>query len=464
MHRLVAVALLFFCLVPAIALAQTEPLRLDSPANIDLAGPAAIKLGGLAANERVDVHVLRRLQRWVPQADGVWGPSQVVLHAWGRVAADRNGRINTRRAIPEMGTYARPSAAALLWSGFPQGAPELAATQDVTALGATLNGDQALLVVTRAGEVILTQPLTLETGPGIETMIVRAPGLVGVFAAPPGPQPAPTIIALHGSEGGTLEAAADTARRFARWGFATLAVTYFTTSWSPPIEEVARAHEEIPLEMIDRARAWLAERPEVDRERIGLWGVSKGAEFAALAATRFPWIKAATTCVGSDIVWAGYGRMEESARNYSSWSFAGAPMPFVPLIPSVQNDPRWRTNTDRYLASRAAAPREVLAAARIPIERARARFLFIGSDRDEVWASGAMSREMFHSRQTTRRGDDQLLVFANAGHQVCGDGTWPVRLYGQQSPAPALKSLDAEGEAAEDAWKATIWFLKGALS
>jgi dienelactone hydrolase len=463
MHRLVAAALLFFCLAPGIALAQTEPPRLNSSASIDLAGPAAIKLAGLAPNERVDVHVLRRLQRWAPQADGAWGPSQVVLHAWGRVAADRNGRINMRRAIPEMGTYARPSAAALLWSGFPQGAPELGATQDVSALGATLNSDQALLVVTRAGEVILTQPLKLETVPGIETMVVRAPGLVGVFAAPPGPKPAPTIIALHGSEGGNLDVAADQARRFARWGFATLAVTYFTTSWSPPIEGVTTAHDRIPLEMIDRARAWLAERPEVDRKRIGLWGVSKGAEFAALAATRFQWVKAVVPCVGSDVVWEGYGRQGAPVQGYSSWSAAGAPVQYVPLIPFVANDPRWRTNTDRYLASRAAMPREVLAAARIPIERARARFLFIGSDRDEVWASGAMSREMFHSRQATRPGDDQLLVFALAGHQICGDGTWPVRLYGQQAQDPTLKNLNAEGEAAEDAWKATIWFFKGAL-
>ena len=44
-----------------------------------------------------------------------------------------------------------------------------------------------------------------------------------------------------------------------------------------------------------------------DVTRLGVYGHSKGAEYAELAATRLPWIDAVVACVPTDVVWEGYG-------------------------------------------------------------------------------------------------------------------------------------------------------------
>jgi pimeloyl-ACP methyl ester carboxylesterase len=67
----------------------------------------------------------------------------------------------------------------------------------------------------------------------------------------------------------------------------------------------------------------------VDASRIGVVGTSQGAEFALLAAVRYPWIKALLAVVPSDIVWEGWGPGAQSGER-ASFSWQGQGINFLP--------------------------------------------------------------------------------------------------------------------------------------
>jgi pyrimidine operon attenuation protein/uracil phosphoribosyltransferase len=135
-------------------------------------------------------------------------------------------------------------------------------------------------------------------------------------------------------------------------------------------------------------------------------------------------------------------------------------LPFI-AIPAIDpSGQRWRTNTARYEDGWQAASPQLRAAAAIPIEKASGRILFIGADRDEVWASGRMARAaMARLRRFGRANHGELLVFPNSGHMICGDGVYPGKVYSTQQSERWAKSLLAEGEDQTTAWDQTLSFL-----
>jgi dienelactone hydrolase len=74
---------------------------------------------------------------------------------------------------------------------------------------------------------------------------------------------------------------------------------------SNPIAGLPTALNRIPVEILERARAWLRARPEADVQRLGVVGASKGGEFALVLASIYDWIGAVVAFVPSDTVWQG---------------------------------------------------------------------------------------------------------------------------------------------------------------
>ena len=93
-------------------------------------------------------------------------------------------------------------------------------------------------------------------------------------------KPHPAILMLHGSEGGDAGYSDLQAIALAKQGFTVLAFDYFGKSEGLPKElanvEIHRA--------VDAAH-WLAGTPDVDGKKVGLFGVSRGAEQALLLAS-----------------------------------------------------------------------------------------------------------------------------------------------------------------------------------
>jgi dienelactone hydrolase len=389
----------------------------------------------------------------------------MLLHVWADVRADARGIVDMDVAQPLAGSYRRPDGFGLLWSGYPRGDEALPKAVPADLYG--LDGEPAgtiVLRLERSGSVVSSATFrVIEEAAETRFESVARPGLNGVFAARAGGRRLPTVLVLHGSEGGNAVRARAAAAYYAARGFAALAINYFAWPYER-VPELPVVHMNVSVETIEHARDWLAGRPEVDGRRIGIVGASKGAEFALVAASRYDWITAVVACVPSDVVWQGYGRDVSPEERASSWSVSGVPVPYVPLYRESPERPfDYVDNTARYERSRRDHPAEA-SAARIPVERSNAQFLLIGSDRDEVWASGRMIRTIVESMGNSGKGANvRSLIFPTAGHQVCGVGSSPIRLYSSQSSDPAAKDVTDEGEAATRSERARLEFLTAAL-
>ena len=455
----------------AALLGATAPPMLETPPVVS-GLPPRFAVSGAEPGSTVRLHLVRRFSRWEPDAKGAWVAKPQMIHAWGDYRTDARGRVDLSTARPMRGTYSGAEPAGLLWSGLRQGDARLEKVGPATLYDLGKEGE-ARLTLTHDGGVVASAPLTFVEPPGLFVAGVQRPELNGVFAAPAGSKALPTVILLHGSEGGGAAEARALAVRYAGQGFAALALNYF--AWDlKGLEGVPTAHVNLPIELIAVARDWLATRPEADVGRIGLYGHSKGAEFAEVAAVRFPWIRAVAACVPTDVVWEGYGADDERNRPEhrspmpsvaSSWSWQGKLLSYVPLRPFVTGPANpYFDNTERYELSRRDHPVEAKDAA-IPLERTHARVLLLGGGRDEVWASGAMTTRLQARMRSAGRGRQvEAVVYPAAGHGICGDGTYPPRVWETDSSDPRRKDLTAEAAAAADAWRRIPTFFKRVLA
>jgi dienelactone hydrolase len=125
--------------------------------------------------------------------------------------------------------------------------------------------------------------------------------LIGNLFLPAGMQPGeqrPGIVLCHGFTGVRQLMLRDYARRFAEAGFLALIFDYrgFGESEGPKWRL-------LPLEQVDDIRnalTWLAMQPEVDPQRMGLWGTSFGGAHVPYVAGIDSRVKAAVAQVGFD--------------------------------------------------------------------------------------------------------------------------------------------------------------------
>lgn len=432
-----------------------------------------VRLSGLGPGETIRVHLFRMYARWEttdPAKRTGWRQVPQPLHAWVDVRADIRGGVDLARAVPLAGTYRGADAFGLSWSGRKPGDRALSPAVVAGFDPASIEQGASHLVVTRGSEVVAQAPLRITVPAGLKTAELAEGPLNGFFAVPDNGRTYPAVILLHGSEGGDRDAAREIAQRFAGQGFAAFAVNYF--AWDlKKIAGVPNAHVNQPIELLGQVRTWLAAQPQVDADRIGVYGHSKGAEYAAAAAVYLPWIKAVAACVPSDSVWQGYGIGDARNRpqpgrisptQLSSWSWQGIPLPYIAL-PTTDERSVFFNNTAYYEERRAVDP-AAARAARIPVERSRARFLWLGGGRDETWASGAMAARNDRVLRKAGAGSrSTVYLYRRAGHAICGDGTYPTRLWADDSPDPRRPDLDADGRATVDAWKRTVTFLRQTL-
>lgn len=308
----------------------------------------------------------------------------------------------------------------------------------------------------------LASPLAAQSAPldGVPATAVSAatdlsPG--AFLVRPDGGARAPVIVILGGSEGGDY-AARTRAPLFVAAGYAVLGLPYYSPRYGDGPAEVAGlpgAFVDIPLDLVERARDWLRARTDVDGARIGLYGVSKGAEMALAAAARMDGLAAVAAIVPSDVVWEGWGDGKPEGTS-ASFGWRGQALPFVPYVGmnaefakfGTAEVARLRTPQD---AGRRARP-DAAAAARIRVEDIAAPVLVAGGERDDVWASGEMARAVAERRAAAGL-DTVLFDFPDAGHDLSGTGE-------REAKDPA----DAANLAAQKlVWPATLAFFKRLL-
>jgi len=187
--------------------------------------------------------------------------------------------------------------------------------------------------------------------------------------------------------------------------------------------------------------------------------VSKGAEFALIAASQYSWIGAVVAVVPSDVVWEGWGG---AGPTTASFALGGKPLAFQPyggMDVELAKAARGEAMDLRraHLAGRAAYPNR-LAAARIPIERFKGALLLVAGGHDQIWPSAEMAANIVTARRSANLTTELISAF-DANHFLGSPGTEPV----EDSVTPGANgTVIAHTRAA--AWQATFALFDHALS
>ena len=418
------------------------------PANPILVGePLSIKVDGLPADQNVTLTAERSMAASSPEGSPVLYRSQVVFPA-------PQGTLDLATAKPVSGTYTDADIHGLFWSMAPVAGGELGGLQPL----------QVKLTATVEGRVLASATIEfIDALPEVEVEQVKQfPG--AVFATLPGNARRPALIVLGGSEGGGW-VARDRSPRFASRGFAVLGLPYYSPGAKDrEIPELPAAFADIPVERLDAAFAWLKARPEVDASRVALVGVSKGAEFVLIAASRFKWITSVVAIAPTDVVWEGWGPGVEPGKR-SSFAFDGKPLPFVPYREFAEELAGFRTGREvrmrRFQDKGRAADPAAAVKARIEVEKFRGPLLVIGGHDDQVWASGMMAQNISERRAAAGLATTAL-IFPEAGHSLSGNGWMPTTQY-NAGPSKSGGTPQANADAQARAFPETIAFLKRTL-
>lgn len=285
--------------------------------------------------------------------------------------------------------------------------------------------------------------------PGPTGRRVGEAGLIGNYYPGRGGGRRPALLVLGGSEGGISESSRATALALQEEGFSVLNLSYHRALGQRPHLEL------VPLESFGTALSWLQRQAEVDPERLGIVGASKGAEAALLVATRDPRIRAVVAAMPSSVAWQG-ASFDRGGEFDSSWSEGGRPLEHLSYG-------RWRWWTD--MAPVLAEALETLPSrpgAAIPVERTTARVLLVCGEADTLWPSCPMARQVRRRAQEHGRPQVLLLAYPDAGHAVFG------RPRRESEEAYArLGNLGGSNEgnnrARSHGWPLIVAFLEGAL-
>ncbi len=192
--------LLIFLTLPLTLQAQLT-IRPTAGPNILDGDPPHLLVTGLQPGQPATVHALRLADAYSPTPSA---PTSVLAHAQATFFADPTGRIDLDTAAPIRGTYLSPDPQGLLWSGtrLPlEGDP----TQPFTRNLHLQPNDILLHIEVPSSQSADTTIHLTDAAETLDLQPVALPHLNGFFARPkanPKANPTPTIILLHGSEGG----------------------------------------------------------------------------------------------------------------------------------------------------------------------------------------------------------------------------------------------------------------------
>lgn len=278
-----------------------------------------------------------------------------------------------------------------------------------------------------------------------------------------GTGPRPVVVILHGAEGGT-EAGDRFGPILAAMGYAAVGLPYYSPDWAeygPPkaLPEIAGSFVDIRIDQLAELREALRSNPEADIERFGLFGASKGAEFALIAASRYDWIDAVVAYAPTDVVWEGWGlETVEAEGTRSSFSFEGQPLDFMPyrgFIEGLLAGPSVADLRAIHANGRADHP-EREASARIPVENYAGPLLVVAGEKDAQWDSASAVRAIVATREAAGL-NTTALIYDEAGHDLVGDG-------GPRESPLSGGTAQANAEARQDAWPKVVAFMAGALN
>lgn len=390
-------------------------------------------------------------------------------------AVDAQGCVDLATAVPTRGSYLGASAMGIFWS---MALVAEHANGRTVFVKETVEPNVVTLEASLDDRVVASAAITRHfIAPGTSARDLKIPNptpgatepetTVGRLYVPPGPGPHPVVIVLSGSGGGFD---IDKAAVLSRHGFATFALSYFGIAPLP-----SWLHR-VPMEYFEAALGWLSSQPEVDSMRIGIFGISRGAEAALLLATQFPEIRTVVAWAPSSVAWAAGGEDKATREIIPCWTWRGEPLPFAPLplkrfmwrsafpVVALKRPVMFVHLFRAALRNRAAVER-----AAIPIEKISGPVLLVSGGDDHLWPAAEMA-EALVARAALKKFPSAIehLNFPGAGHML----RYPhLPTTSRFSRNPHLRgarfsfggNAPADAEAQSTAWRRSIDFLRAHL-
>jgi nucleolar protein 56 len=273
--------------------------------------------------------------------------------------------------------------------------------------------DEITVRLEHDGETLGTTTIDRTFGdPDVSSRRIEDENFIGTMFEPPNAESAPAVVLLHGSGGQPSYARA---QLLASHGFVALALQYF--DWAGRHEMLPETLEEVPLEFVGDATEWLLGQDTVSGETVGLWGASKGGEFALLAGSHLDTVGAVVSTNGSGVVWGGLGQMGGSEK--SSWTIDSQPVPQVSYTedPSVWDRQPPMEMEPGYTQSFEEADDEEIAEATIPVEDIDGRVLLVSGGADSMWDSQRL-QGLAADRLDDHSCEYEQLTYDEAGHGI----------------------------------------------
>jgi len=282
-----------------------------------------------------------------------------------------------------------------------------------------------------------------------KTMTMENDGFHGALFSPEADVCSEKALILFGGSDGNFRDACKLARMFCAEGITVLALAYWNAPGLP--DELAA----VPVESVQRAALWLREN---GRNKIGLWGISMGAEYALLAGSLLPGLISCVVAVSAmDVVSQGCsGKGLPHTVNTSAFSWTGNPLPYMSI-------PEWSlgrvlreslksheyTMSFAYATARPHAPEDSV----IPVECITGPVLLISAKEDSMWPSAEAGERI------VARLDAHDFSFAHK-HLIYEFGShmmipMPVKLFRMERKHPSECLRDKR-----DSFRQTIRFLQ----
>ncbi|KZN59320.1 hypothetical protein N473_03935 [Pseudoalteromonas luteoviolacea CPMOR-1] len=200
----------------------------------------------------------------------------------------------------------------------------------------------------------------------------------------------PLVVVFGGSEGGNTLATPQWQpflNSFHDMGISVAALGYYGTE-STPSQQV-----ELSLEDIAARINTLAKDPHINENCIAVYGFSKGAELALLLGSHFDNINHVVAVMPTHVSWNAV----KTISSRSGWKLREKPLNYVdaPLLTwQMQKGNFTGKFTPAFNQALANTHKDIISAARIPIEKNNGPILLVSAKQDEIWPSYSMSNEI----------------------------------------------------------------------
>lgn len=373
--------------------------------------------------------------------------------SWAQYRADPCGKVNLFSDAPLAGSYTDVDSMGLFWSMEPEDQSIIAYKMppDEMRIRLSLEIDEKMIAEKEIHRFYGNRE--------IQRITIEESGIKALLFLPPSSSPLPAIMTLNGGAAISEERA----QFLALHGYAALALAYFGS------EGVPDRLQNIPLEYFVKAIDLLKQRPEVDPDRIGLLGISRGGEAALLLGAYFPEkMQAIATHVASSVIYPSQG------THISPWSLKNQPvLPLAPILSreEISSDlgshPENAISLSPYFLDFMKKFEVEYEKSKIPVEKITCPLLVIGSKEDQMWPSALFAEQIDERLTDFGCSNGKIILYEGAGHRLALPHTPVARTITFHPEIGKWFDFGGEGPdnafAGKDAWKETLLFFEEML-